>query len=164
MPKPSLCDEITATKSVTKTCNEIIASRSVCSQSVCRGQLTWLVKRRDIHFAKRLFDVIKFLKYKLTFIFQILNLFTRYTGITITSTKRARIFASHLLNHPFQFHLVIILNLMFYYTWSITPKYVTSWLDPFLRHCACTLHSSFRNVATVASGWQHCAQFDQPKT
>ena len=42
LPKPSLCDEITATKSVTKTCNEIIASRSVCSRSVCRGQLTWL--------------------------------------------------------------------------------------------------------------------------
>ena len=38
LPKPSLCDEITATK----TCNEIIASRSVCSRSVCRGQLTWL--------------------------------------------------------------------------------------------------------------------------
>ena len=35
--KPSLCDEITATKSVMKACNEIIASRSVC-----RGQLTWL--------------------------------------------------------------------------------------------------------------------------
>ena len=34
LPKPSLCDEITVTKSVTKTCNEIIASRSVCSRSV----------------------------------------------------------------------------------------------------------------------------------
>ena len=33
LPKPSLWDEITATKS----CNEIIASRSVCC-----GQLTWL--------------------------------------------------------------------------------------------------------------------------
>ena len=40
LPKPSLCDEITATKSVTKLCNEIIASRSVC-----RGQLTWLAYR-----------------------------------------------------------------------------------------------------------------------
>ena len=39
LPKPSLCDEMTATKS----CNEIVASRSVCLQSVCRGQLTWLV-------------------------------------------------------------------------------------------------------------------------
>ena len=29
LPKPSPCDKITATKSVTKTCNEIIASRSV---------------------------------------------------------------------------------------------------------------------------------------
>ena len=29
LPKPSLSDEITATKSVTKLCNEIIASRSV---------------------------------------------------------------------------------------------------------------------------------------
>ena len=39
LPKPSLCDEITATKSVTKTCNEIIASRSVF-----RSHLTWLAK------------------------------------------------------------------------------------------------------------------------
>ena len=38
LPKPSLCDEMTATKSR----NEIVASRSVCSLSVCRGQLTWL--------------------------------------------------------------------------------------------------------------------------
>ena len=44
LPKPSLCEEITATKLVTKSCNEIVASRSVCSQSVCRGQLTWLVQ------------------------------------------------------------------------------------------------------------------------
>ena len=44
LPKPSLCDEITSTKSLTKSCNEIIASRSVCSRSVCRGQLTWLAK------------------------------------------------------------------------------------------------------------------------
>ena len=42
LPKPSLCDEITATKSVTKSCNKIIALRSVCSRSVCCGQLTWL--------------------------------------------------------------------------------------------------------------------------
>ena len=40
--KPSLCDEITATKSVTKTCNKIIASGSVYSRLVCRGQLTWI--------------------------------------------------------------------------------------------------------------------------
>ena len=42
LPKPSFCDEMTATKSGTKSCNEIVASRSVCSRSVCRGQLTWL--------------------------------------------------------------------------------------------------------------------------
>ena len=44
LPKPSLCDKITATKSVTKSCNKIIALQSVCSRSVCRGQLTWLAK------------------------------------------------------------------------------------------------------------------------
>ena len=38
LPKPTLCDEITAMKSVTKTCNKIIALRSVCC-----GQLTWLM-------------------------------------------------------------------------------------------------------------------------
>ena len=37
LPKPSFCDEMTATKSVTKSCNEIVALRSVC-----RGQLTRL--------------------------------------------------------------------------------------------------------------------------
>ena len=37
LPKPSLCDETTATKSVAKTCNEIVALRSVC-----RSQVTWL--------------------------------------------------------------------------------------------------------------------------
>ena len=37
LPKLSLCDEITATKSVTNSFNEIVASRSVC-----RGQLTSL--------------------------------------------------------------------------------------------------------------------------
>ena len=41
LSKPSLCDEMTAMKS----CNEIIASRSVCSRSVCRGQLTWLGRK-----------------------------------------------------------------------------------------------------------------------
>ena len=44
LPKPSLCDKITATKSESKSCNKIIASRSVCLQSVCCGQLTWLTK------------------------------------------------------------------------------------------------------------------------
>ena len=38
LPKPSFCDKMTETKS----CNKIVASRSVCSRSVCDGQLTWL--------------------------------------------------------------------------------------------------------------------------
>ena len=42
LPKLSLCDEITATKWVTKSCYKTIASRLICSRSVCRGQLTWL--------------------------------------------------------------------------------------------------------------------------
>ena len=44
LPKPSLCDKVTATESVTKTCNEIIASRSVCC-----SQLTWLAVWLYVH-------------------------------------------------------------------------------------------------------------------
>ena len=39
LPKPSLCDEIMRQNHR----NATIALRSVCSQSVCHGQLTWLV-------------------------------------------------------------------------------------------------------------------------
>ena len=51
----------------------------------------------------------------------------------------------------------------FHDTRCTTPKRVTSFRSPSPRHCA-RQHSSFRrNVAAVASRWQHCIQFDRPK-
>ena len=54
----------------------------------------------------------------------------------------------------------------FYYTRCNTPKHVRSSRGPSPRHCAraTRLHSSFwRNVAAVASRWQHCVRFDRPE-
>ena len=45
-PEPSCPNPHFVTKSVTKTCNKIIALRSVCLRSVCRGLLTWLANSR----------------------------------------------------------------------------------------------------------------------
>ena len=42
LPKPSLCDEIMRRNQTQNHRNPIVGSRSVCSRSVCRGQLTWL--------------------------------------------------------------------------------------------------------------------------
>ena len=54
---------------------------------------------------------------------------------------------------------------VFHYTHRcITPKRVASWQGPSLHHCAYGQHSSFqRNVAAVASRWQHYVQFDRPE-
>ena len=52
----------------------------------------------------------------------------------------------------------------FHYARCITPKRVTSLRGPSLRHCTRGQHRSFqRNVATVASCWQHFVRFDWPK-
>ena len=54
-------------------------------------------------------------------------------------------------------------NQIFHYTCCITPKRVTS-LQAHLRVIAPGQHSSLRrNVASVASRWQHCVQFDGPE-
>ena len=46
---------------------------------------------------------------------------------------------------------------IFYYTRYVTPRLVTSLRGPSPRRCACGLRSFFRrNVAAVASHWQHC--------
>ena len=55
-------------------------------------------------------------------------------------------------------------NQIFHYTRCITPKRVTSLWGPSPRYCACGRQTSFRrNVAPVASRWQHCVQFDRPE-
>ena len=54
-------------------------------------------------------------------------------------------------------------NQIFYYARCITPKRVTTWRSPTPRHCIYGKHSLFRNVATVASRWQHCVRFDRPE-
>ena len=54
-------------------------------------------------------------------------------------------------------------NQIFHYTRCNTPERVTSWRG-LLRVIAPGQHSSFRrNVATVASRWQHCVRFDRPE-
>ena len=49
------------------------------------------------------------------------------------------------------------------YSLHIMPKHATTLRNPSPRHCAASLlHSSFpKNVAAVASRWQHCVQFDR---
>ena len=63
-------------------------------------------------------------------------------------------------------HLVnqnVITNQIFHYTPWITPKRVTS-LRGRLRVIALGLRSFFRrNVAAVASRWQHCDRFERPE-
>ena len=54
-------------------------------------------------------------------------------------------------------------NQVFYYTRCITPKRVTSLRGPFPRHCARATQLLRRNVAAVASYWQHCVRFDRPE-
>ena len=53
-------------------------------------------------------------------------------------------------------------NQIFCYTRYITPKGVASLQGPSPRHCASGQHSFFkRNVAAVASCWQHYVRFDR---
>ena len=57
----------------------------------------------------------------------------------------------------FQHHPAYQINLSLYL--CTTPKCVTTLRYPSPRHCAYRQHSSFRrNVAAVASRWQHCVQ------
>ena len=49
------------------------------------------------------------------------------------------------------------------YTRCNTPKRVTSLRGPSPRHCARATSFFRRNVAAVASRWQHCVRFDRPE-
>ena len=58
----------------------------------------------------------------------------------------------------------LLSNQIFHYTRCNTSKRVTSFRGPSPRHCACGQHCFFRrNVAAIASCWQHCVRFDGPE-
>ena len=57
---------------------------------------------------------------------------------------------------------LVLLNQIFRYTRRITPKSVTNWRGLSPRHCVSGQQSSFRkNLAAVASRWQHCVRLDR---
>ena len=57
----------------------------------------------------------------------------------------------------------IFSNLIFHYARCNTPKHVTRLLGLSPRHCALATQLFWRNIAAVASRWQHCVRFDRPE-
>ena len=55
---------------------------------------------------------------------------------------------------------MVILNQIFHYTHSITPKHVMSLQGPSQHHRAWAIQLLQRNLTVVANCWQHCAGFD----